>query len=269
MRNTKGFTLIEMVIVMVILGIVATGVTSFIRFGTQIFVDVSERDELLSSSRFVLERLNRELRMVTPNSVRISLAAGVQCIEFVPTVTSTFYDQLPGFPAASNTITAIYPSNYVAVATEYAVVYPLSPPDIYDPANARIFEIDSVGANSAPTPVNITLKDTVSFAHQSPARRLFIVSQPVSYCVRNGDIFRHSGYGFNTAQSLSIAVLGPGELMAEHVSNNIAVGNTGEQPFELTPPSLVRNAYVNLLLKFDLNDEKVEFSNEIHIPNAP
>ena len=48
----KGFTLVELVTVIIVLGIVSIGVTSFIRSGVQIFNDVSERDELLSQSRF-------------------------------------------------------------------------------------------------------------------------------------------------------------------------------------------------------------------------
>ncbi|MDN4501941.1 type II secretion system protein [Alteromonadaceae bacterium BrNp21-10] len=261
----RGFTLVEMIMVMVILGIVATGVTSFLRFGTLIFIDVSERDELLSTSRFVVQRLNRELRMAVPNSVRESQSGTTQCLEFLPAVTSTFYDVLPVNPQSSDEIEAIYPSEYNSGGTQYAIVYPLSAADIYDPSNNKIFAIDEVGTNAAPLPVTITLQNAASFALHSPARRLYIARTPVSYCVRSGSLYRYADYGLLVDQSVSVVELGAGSLMGEHLVNDML----NEQPFELTPASLVRNAYVSILLRFAVNDEIVDFNNEVHIPNAP
>ena len=58
----QGFTLIELVTTIVILGVLAVGASSFLRFGSQIFIDAIDRDEIISSARFSLVRLNRELR---------------------------------------------------------------------------------------------------------------------------------------------------------------------------------------------------------------
>ena len=89
----KGFTLIELVTVIVLLGIMATGIGGFITLSTQTFVNVSERDELLASARFAIERLNREVSNAVPNSIRIAtdIDSNRQCLEFMPIQASTSY----------------------------------------------------------------------------------------------------------------------------------------------------------------------------------
>ena len=57
--KAKGFTLIEFIVAMVLLGILAVGVSSFLQFGGQMYADASARDQILSSARFAIERLNR------------------------------------------------------------------------------------------------------------------------------------------------------------------------------------------------------------------
>ncbi|AVV84022.1 MSHA biogenesis protein MshO [Shewanella putrefaciens] len=47
---------------------------------------------MLSQSRFVVERMTRELRSAVPNSVRVNTdSLTYQCIEFVPIQASTSY----------------------------------------------------------------------------------------------------------------------------------------------------------------------------------
>ena len=88
----KGFTLIELITVIVLLGILSVGISSFLNFGTQIFVDATNRDEIISTARFSVERLNRELRKALPNSVRATDNGNSidpitrQCIEYTPII---------------------------------------------------------------------------------------------------------------------------------------------------------------------------------------
>ena len=74
MRSSRqcGFTLIELVAVIMLLAISLVGATSFIAWGTLSFVDSAERQRMLEETRFVVERMSRELSSAVQNSVRIN-----------------------------------------------------------------------------------------------------------------------------------------------------------------------------------------------------
>ncbi|GAA0856550.1 prepilin-type N-terminal cleavage/methylation domain-containing protein [Aliiglaciecola litoralis] len=269
--NAKGFTLIELVTVLVVLGVVSVGIAGFIRTGTDIYVDVVERDQILSEGRFVVERLKREVTNALPNSLRVGGDASIQCIEFVPVLFSSFYFDIPVAPEdPSDTVkvvaTSASTSTYSYQSGHSIVVYPTSINDVYGSASKR-FLLDS-----APTldpddnkKLIITLTSDVQFSTDSPSSRAYIVGGPVSYCVTNKQIYRHADYGFNTSQSTSLS---NGVLMAENIQNNLN-GSAQDKPFRISQATLTRNAFILMLLRFELNDELVVFNNEVHIPNAP
>ena len=92
-RLIRGFTLMEMILVIIILGIMGAGISGFISLSTQSYLNATNRDELIGNARFVIERLSRELRNAVPNSIRVQSWAGnrLQCIQFTPIVASTVY----------------------------------------------------------------------------------------------------------------------------------------------------------------------------------
>ncbi|MBC3766114.1 PilW family protein [Neptunicella marina] len=267
MRVMRGFTLMEMIIVMVILGVVSVGLAGVIRFGTQIFTDVSSRNAALSDSRFALERLNREVRTAVPNSIRVAGDSNVQCVEFMPMVTSTFYETIPLSSPADN-FKAILPPDYVATSPMYLVVFPLSPNDVYDASRNKRIAMSAFTAHPSDStlPATITMPAPAAFASDSSLKRLYIVSQPVSFCVRNQMLYRYEGYAIQLLQPTSVADLGAGVLMAQNIGNEL----TSQHPFTLVPPTLAHNAYLAVFLRFMMNDDEViEFNNEIYTLNAP
>ena len=261
----RGFTLIELIVVILLLGVVGLGVTSLVRFGAQIFADVVDRDEVLSSSRFVLERLNRELREALPNSVREFNNGTLPCLEFIPVKARSYYTDAPfaGSPAAQ--LQAIPPSSYEFEAGDMAVSYPSvvgAQPDIYAGANKR-FSIASYTTAGEGSLATFTFASPLTFARSSPARRLYVVREPVSYCVSAGRMYRFADYGYATTQSG--LGMGSGVLMAEGIVNVLS----SEPVFSVTPATLTRNGQVTLWLRFAFNEGEVQFNHEVHIANAP
>lgn len=81
LRRTGGFTLVEMVTVIVLLGIIAVVLAPFIASAIQAWHDSRARAELVARGRLAMERLAREVRLAVPNSLEV--LAGGQGIQFV------------------------------------------------------------------------------------------------------------------------------------------------------------------------------------------
>lgn len=82
-----GFTLVEMVIVIVITGIIGGIVAVFIRAPVQGYVDSARRAELTDIADTAVRRMARDIRTAVPNSVR----ATATTVEFIPTISGGRY----------------------------------------------------------------------------------------------------------------------------------------------------------------------------------
>jgi len=274
--TAKGFTLVELVTVIIVLGVVSVGISGFIRTGVQTYSDVIERDQLLGDSRFVVERIHRELRLAVPNSARVTAnnAGNIQCLEFVPSAWVSFYTSLSVLPALSTTASIVEFANNAAdfrlETNDFAIVYPTSTPDVYDLSNnkRKLITACTVNGNddcNEDIDPNGVAKLTVSaaFKDHSPASRLYIARTAVSYCAHSsGEIYRIE-VNINTTQTVYSA----GTLMAENLKNDFT--QSDEAPFRIYDATLTRNGLVHILLAFERNEEIINYSSEVHIPNVP
>lgn len=268
--QSKGFTLIELVMVITVLAIVSLGVTKFISSGAQIFVDVTERTQLISDTRFATERLNRELRNALPNSLRVAGNGSTRhCIEFMPVKWSSFYFDIPVVPDESAEVDAVEWGTldpYDFEDGDVMIVYPTATADIYTNTGKKheIVEVSTAGAGLT----ELEFDDDVQFATDSPSSRFYVFSTPVSYCVEGGQLRRYAGYGLQDPQPVN---LNGGVLMAENLINNLSndAGTGISDPFRLTQANLTRTASVLMLLQFERGQENIVLNNEVHVPNVP
>ncbi len=273
-KRMNGFTLMELIIVIILLGVMAVGIAGFITLTTQTYLNVSERDELVSSARFVVERLNREIRNAVPNSIRATPANALgQCIEFVPIETSAVYTDIPVSPEGARNTMEVIPFD---LQGNLITVYPLVPDDIYDDHTddvGKVFEIAGytppIGAETVAV-LTLDSVDGVFFAQDSPTRRAFLFSSPVAYCVRSEggifNIYRYTGHSFTLAQGLPPFVGGTANLMAENI-----LFDQANLPFTVNNATLQRNALVEVKLTFTRLDgtEQITFENAVHVSNIP
>jgi len=253
-RFSKGFTLVELITVILILSIVSISITSFIRFGVDIYQDTVNRDRQVGDSRFLIERITRELREAMPNSVRVSGS----CLEFVPIVASSTYISIPVTPDTSNSLLVVEPE---LNGGSRIVIYPLNPQELYEIAPIDLGKVFSIQAidNVAVNVSKITLNQQSSFLQHSPIERYFMIDNAVSYCVEGTDVKRYSDY-WPTPTQLSPPA-GTGVLMASSQTNAL--------PFEYHQDSLIRNAVVQLNFSFGYDDESLNLYHEVHIINVP
>ena len=262
----KGFTLVELVLVIVLLGILSVGISGFLSMGTQIFVDVKNRSSLISSARFAIERVNRDLRTALPNSIRVSSSGVGQCIEFTPIIAAANYIDIPAEPNDNVTkplkvidFGSDERERLLSGGSDITVaVYPLDESEVYGVAPSKIRVLEDFVIDTANDPEwEITFNNDVLFEADSPSATLFFVNSPASYCVIGNELRRDDDTSDSTI----------GVLMA----NNLALDSEGNTlfPFTLTADSQFRNSTVLFLLTLEENNEQVVFNNEIHIPNAP
>jgi len=281
-NRSGGFTLVELILVIIILGIVSIGTVQYLSLGAQIYAEATERDEAVAQSRFMLARLTRELRHATPHSVRLncdsdtttspSACSTFQCLEFVPFKASSIYvDNL-----SSNQINIVDPVNYpfatANTSSDNVSIYALSADDLYKSANNKRFVINSAVDNVSNTDLD-TWTMSGTYAQESPTKRVYVLDNPVSFCVEGSELYRYEGYGFKENKSdsnpnIATHTIGTtkGILLGQLIQNDLSkVGF-----FNYHNASLTRNSVVNIHSEMGFNDtEVVSFNHEIHLPNVP
>ena len=281
--NQQGFTLVELVFELIIISIVGVGITSFMRATVLQYSEFVTRSKLLSDSSFIVERMSREITHAIPNSIRIKGNSSGHCIEFVPNKWATTYTNLPMQPTSDTQIDVIRMEDInnnmfmPIMSNDYVFVYPMESADVYDATRNKrqmIASCSDDGDGDCNTDddsddiIQLTVAD--SFAQSSPASRLYIAANAVSYCVRNNQVFRHT----STLQTSQTLYTSGGVLMAENIANTLSANPStataaSDDPFRWYDMGLRRNAFTRILLVFSENGQTISFMHEVHIPNVP
>lgn len=269
-RGNSGFTLVELVLVILLLGIMATFTSQFIGIGTQIYGDASSREQLMSDARFAMERLNRELRDAVPGSVRIEGEDGHwqdegPCLRFWPISNSGRYLALNrpvSGSIGSFELLMADPDVAVEPDKEWLLVFPLPV------ASGQQSLLDGceygrcVALVSSVGPL-ISGARAIGYrggalAGQSPGMRVYFARDQVRYCVQHGALYRATA-----PISAGIATLPPGALMAEHIRTG------GADYFYREPAAFNVSGEFGMRWVFERKGESVTFNHKIEVQNVP
>jgi MSHA biogenesis protein MshO len=278
-RQQTGFTLIELVMVIVILGAVGSMASVFMKGPIDAYFASSRRAALTDVADTTVRRMARDIRKALPNSIRLgSITAGVaQCIEFIPTRTGGRYraqDAVPGdgtgldFAAPDQSFNMLgrnsdWPVDQRIVANAAApnlsdrvAVYNLGIPgaDAYAGNNTAI--ISSV-VNGTETVVNMA-GNTTQFPLASGGNRFHVIpgnEKIVSYVCSAGKLYRNANYAYSPSC--------PAPTSATPVIANGATCNFSYDPQDM------RNALVQLKMAFSSAGETVNIYHEVHVNNTP
>ncbi len=288
-RSSKGFTLVEMVIVMVITGIIGGMVAMFLRAPVQQYMDVARRAELTDIADTAFHRLLRDIRTAVPNSVRLPVATGSTYIEFLPTKSGGRYrandaggilcgagnpkgDAL-SFIAADSCFQIIGPAINFA-AGDWIVVGSTQSDGSFPYDNTATGVLRSyTGAAGAQAIVQMTPTQFPASA-ELPSQRFQVVDgaqEAVMYACVGTQLIRYWGYGFlagtlppvppiTVAQAVQgvAATLGSA-VLADNISGCSFVYDIVNQ----------RNGLVAITLQISKDGETVSLYEEIHVNNVP
>lgn len=262
----RGFTLVEMIMVIVITGILVAMASMFGRRQIDAYIDVGNRAELADAADTALRRIGRDLQSALPNSVRHS----GNFLEFVPIADAGRYradtgggagdDPLDFASSTDSSFDVLGPTVNIA-AGQQLVVFNLGQPgsDVYDGSSRR-----AATAGNGLSKVTFAPAGT-QFPLASPQRRFQIVGQPVTYeCAANaanpqlGTVIRRTGYGYLNPQPV---VFGG--------SSAVLVNNVAACSFSYTPAVLQRNGLVVMRLTLSRNNESVQLLHQVDVLNTP
>lgn len=250
--RAKGFTLVEMVMTTVVLGIIFLGITGFIEYGTRGYVDTIDRQKLQNQARFVIEKLSREIRHAVPNSFEvITNGANTKCLNFYPIERSGFYTQ----SVSSGKVEFVVNNQggrFSSPVTESLVINPSRIEDLTDSDHFKSLSGcrdsgDSTCEETEPSSGVYIYSVNNSFTSHSIANRYFTYQQMVAYCITStGAITR----------------------------NNVIVGdgiNFAQSSFSYSQPSLQRGGLVHLDFLFtnQAQDEQSFYKHDVQVLNVP
>lgn len=299
-RSQEGFTLVEMIMVIVITGIIGGMVAIFLKAPIQQYLDVARRANMTDIADTALRRIGRDLRTALPNSVRVTNNGGTVYLEYLETIAGGRYNTtttpvdclnaggctmltttgnlVTGTAGAAST--ALVNGGTIAIGTSRVAVYNQYSNSANDCSSLNPSVYCAAASGGAPLITGVANsvanadEDQISFAAHaflpaggSPYNRFQIVSQPVTYaCTPGGTLMRYWGYAIQPAQPNDIAAAplsgANHALLANHVG---ATCNFTYDAFVVAQ----RSGLVTMNLAITDSGETVTLYSAVHVSNQP
>lgn len=252
---SSGFTLIELIAVIVILSILATIGTGFVVKTTEAYQRTQTRALLVNTSRQALERMTRQLRIALPYSLRVTNSGS--CLEFMPIAGGgNYFNPVPDNENQAP-LTATIAASPVVInfgAAVHVAIGAMSAAELYG-TNA-----DSRAGYSSG---NIILTAAKRWQRNSINKRYYLLDNPQAFCVVGNELRFYEGIGIADAD---VTVTNAHSIIARNVS---VLNPSSPKPFLLEAGSENRNTQVKIEIIFSSGGESVTFGQGVFIRNVP
>lgn len=293
MPRLRGFTLVELVMVIALSGLVALMISTVLSRPMEGFVGQSRRAILVDQAAGALNRMSRDVRLAIPNSLRVE--AGGQAVEMLLIHSAARYrpnrvggeglsfstaaagscgsstvggrcDSVQVLDAGINPAGANWMVLYNVGAVSGGVPEPGSNvwgggnPGVITPTGTTFNVVNAVPAGESQIILGNLPAGGFQFAFASPQRRLYLAQTVVGYRCSGGQLLR---YSYNQLLA-AIPNAPPAGSNPQPVAANVA--SCG---FVYQSGSTQRAGLLALNLQLSQSGESVQLMQQVHVDNAP
>ncbi len=281
-QNQHGFTLIELIMVIVITGILAAVIAPIVMKPFLAYDNASRRVALVDAAEAAMRKITRDVREAVPNTLRTNGSV----IEFMPIQGGGRYryGELTGVVSADDK--TLTPG---VVDTKFETLGSLnSMPSaarmiVYNTGATSFYAAATSGGAGIITPTSTTLsltdngnEDLITLSsgfqfdlsgNGSPQKRFFLATSPVTYhCDTSvGNIVRFENYSTAVSQPTSRA----STPLSGASSSAILVSNVSNCSFIYTQGTSSRAALLTMDISLTIEGETIKVLHQVHIRNAP
>jgi MSHA biogenesis protein MshO len=290
-RLAGGFTLLELIVVMVLLAVVSAGVAMFIRPSVASYTNVKARAELMDQANTAVRRMIQDIQKAVPNSIR---SATTSCFELIPasaggryrmaadTVNDSSGGCTPGptcsAPLDTTKTTTVFDSlstlGVTPVNGDWVVVNNQNGNDVYEGLNRSAISNFAAAPLATQGAHRITI-NAIQFSPGYDGGRYLVIpnnQQAVFYVCSGtgsnssgdgtGTLYRVKAYGFNASYPSSCPSTTGADILATKLKSCSFI-------YDPSQGATQQSGYVSMDIEVLRNFESVHLTAGAHISNVP
>jgi len=278
--RARGFTLVELVMVIAITGILAGTITVFFKTSIDSYFDTRRRADLTDIADTALRRMTKDIRSAVPNSVR---SVSSSCFQLVPTITGGRYrmasdtandtSPLPCAPSATcsapldvtqatTVFDVLSPMTTVPATNDWVVIDNQNAGDVYAGTNRAQISATPTTPRGSDGLHRIAIAST-QFPSGYDGGRFVVVpnaEQTVFYSCVGNTLYRTVA-AFNANQATTCAAI-TGAVVATDVASCAFV-------YDPNQGGTQQSGFVWMRLELSRSGESVALAHGVHVDNVP